>query len=141
MAIGITIDLLPGGFLKLSPYQMLVGGVLTFMTHRLGTGLPVMIFIYAILFPRYLKCRRSPLLYSAAPATRNIFEYWTLYDSLPHGALSIIFVILTFFPPGLMKSHLTLRTANAWVHLWGLPRHYATRHRRHAHDRSHLRYR
>lgn len=123
MAIGITLDLLAGGFLKLSPYQMLVGGVLTFMTHLLGTGLPVMIFIYAILFPRYLKLTKSPvttaLLGGASYAALHIFEYWTLYDSLPHAALSIIFVILTFFPPGLMKSYLTLRTANAWVHLWG----------------------
>jgi hypothetical protein len=26
---------------------------------------------------------------------------------------------LFFFPPGVMKSFLTMRTGNAWVHMWG----------------------
>ncbi len=123
MAIGSAFDLLGGGFLKLSGHQMLAGGALTFVTHLLGTGLPVMVFIYAILFPRYLKLTGSPvttaLLGGLSYAALHIFEYWTVYDSLPHALLSVIFVLLTFVPPGLMKSYLTLRTANAWVHLWG----------------------
>jgi hypothetical protein len=123
MAIGVAFDLAGGGFLKLSAHQMLLGGALTFITHLLGTGLPVMVFIYAILFPRYLKLTSSPvttlLLGALSYAAVHIFEYWTLYDSLPHALVSVIFVLLTFFPPGLMKSYLTLRTANAWVHLWG----------------------
>ncbi|HXN53749.1 MAG TPA: hypothetical protein VN943_17590 [Candidatus Acidoferrum sp.] len=123
MALGSALDLAGGGFLQLSAHQMLVGAPLTFFTHLLGTGLPVMIFIYAILFPRYLKITGSPvttlLLGALSYAALHIFEYWTLYDSLPHALLSVIFALLTFFPPGLMKSYLTLRTANAWVHLWG----------------------
>lgn len=31
-------------------------------------------------------------------------------------ALSLIFVLLTYVGPGMMKSVLTLRTGNAWVH-------------------------
>jgi hypothetical protein len=123
MAMGIALDLLGGGFLKLSGRQMLLGASLTFVTHLLGTGLPVMVFIYAILFPRYLKLTGSPvatvLLGGLSYAVLHVFEYWTLYDSVPHALLSAIFVMLTFVPPGLMKSYLTLRTANAWVHLWG----------------------
>jgi hypothetical protein len=122
MAIGVAFDLLVGGFLKLSPRQMLMGGALTFVTHLLGTGLPVMVFIYAILFPRYLRLTKSPvttvILGGVSYAAVHVFEYWTRYDSLPHAALSVIFVLLQFGPPGLMKSYLTLRTANAWVHLW-----------------------
>jgi hypothetical protein len=114
---------LGGGFLKLSAHQMLVGGAITFVTHLLGTGFPVMVFIYAILFPRYLKLTGSAaatvLLGGVSYAALHIFEYWTRYDSIPHALLSVIFVLLTFVPPGLMKSYLTLRTANAWVHLWG----------------------
>ena len=34
----------------------------------------------------------------------------------PHAALSLIFVLLQYFGPGMMKSVLTLRTGNAWVH-------------------------
>jgi hypothetical protein len=123
MAIGSAFDLLVGGFLKLSPRQMLLGSALTFVTHLLGTGLPVMVFIYAILFPRYLKLTKSPvttvILGGVSYAALHVFEYWTRYDSLPNGALSAIFVLLQFGPPGMMKSYLTLRTANAWVHLWG----------------------
>ena len=123
MAMGVAFDLSNGGFLKLSGHQMLLGASLTFVTHLLGTGLPVMVFIYAILFPRYLKLTGSPvatvLLGGVSYAVLHVFEYWTLYDSLPHALLSVIFVLLTFVPPGLMKSYLTLRTASAWVHLWG----------------------
>jgi hypothetical protein len=123
LTIGSTLDLLAGSFLKLSAHQMLLGGALTFLTHLLGTGFPVMVFIYAILFPRYLKLTRSPvttvLLGGVSYAALHMFEYWTLYDSFPHALLSVIFVLQTFLPPGLMKSYLTLRTANAWVHLWG----------------------
>ena len=28
-------------------------------------------------------------------------------------------VCLTFFSPGIVKSFLTFRTGNAWVHMWG----------------------
>jgi hypothetical protein len=122
MAIGTTFDLLVGSFLKLSLHQMALGIPLTFVTHLLGTGLPIMVFIYAILFPRYLRLTKSPvttvILGGVSYAAVHVFEYWTRYDSFSHGALSVIFVLLQFGPPGLMKSYLTLRTANAWVHLW-----------------------
>jgi hypothetical protein len=79
MATGSALDLFFGGFLKLSPHQMLAGGALTFITHLLGTGLPVMVFIYAILFPRYLKLTGSPpttvLLGGLSYAVLHIFEY------------------------------------------------------------------
>jgi hypothetical protein len=122
MTIGSTVDLIAGGFLKLSFHQMLLGVPLTFLTHTLGTGLPIMIFIWAILFPRYLKLCNSPvtavILGGVSYAALHIFEYWTLYDSFPHAAVSVIFVLLQFVPPGMMKAYLTLRTSNAWVHLW-----------------------
>jgi len=122
MAIGSAVDLLAGGFLKLTPHQMLLGAPLTFFTHVLGTGLPIMVFIYAILFPRYLKLSGSPvtavILGGLSYAALHVFEYWTLYDSVPHAVLSVIVVLLQFGPPGMMKAFLTLRTGNAWVHLW-----------------------
>ena len=80
-----------------------------------------MIFIYAILLPRYARLF-PPLVAFLAGAVSyplmHIFESWTRYDSLYHAAVSIIFVLLTFFPAGLMKSFLTFRTGNAWVHMW-----------------------
>jgi hypothetical protein len=71
--------------------------------------------------PRYAKLV-SPvtayLLGAASYPAMHIFESWTGYDSISHSALSVIMVFLTFFPPGLMKSFLTMRTGNAWVHVW-----------------------
>jgi hypothetical protein len=80
-----------------------------------------MIFIYAILLPRYARLF-SPLAAFLAGAVSyplmHVFESWTRYDSPYHAAVSVIFVLLTFFPAGVMKSFLTFRTGNAWVHMW-----------------------
>lgn len=59
------------------------------------------------------------LLGAASYPAIHVFESWTRYDSLLHSTLSVIVVFLIFFPPGMMKSFLTLRTGNAWVHVWG----------------------
>jgi hypothetical protein len=50
--------------------------------------------------------------------TSHIFEAWTQYGSVAQGVSSLMLVYLTFFPAGLMKSFLTVRTGNAWVHVW-----------------------
>jgi hypothetical protein len=111
-----------GGVPKLTAHQLMMGASLSFIVHLLGTGLPVMIFIYSILMPRYARLTGSAtttvLLGAISYAALHLFEYWTVYDSAPHSVLSLIFVVLTFFWPGLIKSFLTLRTGNAWVHLW-----------------------
>jgi hypothetical protein len=123
MAIGCFMDFaLNGSFLRLTHHQQIVGGLLSFIFHLFGTDLPVMIFIYAILLPRYAKLAAPVtafLLGAASYPTMHIFESWTRYDTLAHAALSVIMVFLTFFPPGVMKSFLTIRTGNAWVHMWG----------------------
>ena len=46
--------------------------------------------------------------------------------------LSLIFVPLTYFGPGMFKSFVTLRTGNDWVHALGLSRRRAARAYRHA---------
>ena len=123
MGIGCFLDLALGGnFLRLTHHQQLVGGLLSFIFHLCGTDLPVMIFIYGILLPRYCKLTAPVtafLLGAASYPTMHVFESWTRYDTLGHAALSVIMVFLTFFPPGVMKSFLTIRTGNAWVHMWG----------------------
>jgi pimeloyl-ACP methyl ester carboxylesterase len=60
----------------------------------------------------------TTLLGAVSYAALHVCEYWTVYDSLPHAALSVTCVLLWFLGPGLIKSYLTLRTGNAWVHLW-----------------------
>lgn len=102
--------------------QLLLGSLLSFLLHLFGTGLPIMILIYCILLPRYLKLSESltttTLLGGLTYAFVHLFEYWAVYDTVPHSLLSIIFVVLQFIGPGMVKSFLTLRTGNAWVHLW-----------------------
>jgi hypothetical protein len=122
LGIGCAFDLSSRhSILHLSLHQQLVGGPLSFALHLFGTDLPIMIFIYAILLPRYFRLF-SPmtafLLGAASYPTMHIFESWTLYNTVDHAIISVAFVFLTFFPAGLVKSYLTMRTGNAWVHLW-----------------------
>ena len=105
---------------RLSPHQILFGAPLTFVIFFVGTVLPTMVLIYAILLPRYLKLTGSVistvLLGGLTYAAMHLVEGWSLFDSLPDTILSLIFVLLQYFGPGMMKSVLTLRTGNAWVH-------------------------
>jgi hypothetical protein len=122
LAIGCFMDFMLGGdFLVLTRHQQIVGGLLSFILHLFGTDLPIMIFIYSILVPRYAKLTAPVtafLLGAASYPAMHVFESWTRYDSPVHAAVSVIMVFLFFFPPGVMKSFLTMRTGNAWVHAW-----------------------
>lgn len=122
MLIGCAYELAGPNIFQLTLHQQLVGGALSLVLHLCGTDIPIMIFIYAILLPRYARLF-SPLVAFLAGAVTyplmHVFESWTRYDSPYHAAVSVIFVLLTFFPPGVMKSYLTFRTGNAWVHMWG----------------------
>jgi hypothetical protein len=85
--------------------------------------LPTMVLIYAILLPRYLKLTGSAistvLLGGPTYAAMHLVEGWSAFDSPRHAALSLLFVLFQYFGPGMMKSVLTLRTGNAWVHALG----------------------
>lgn len=107
---------------SLAPRQLELGLPLSFIVHLLGTGLPVMIFIYSLLLPRYMRLTGSAaattILGAVTYALVHLTEYWTAYNSANHAVLSVLFIILVFGAPGLVKSFLTVRTGNAWVHLW-----------------------
>jgi hypothetical protein len=111
------------GFLGLSPRQLLLGAPLSFGIFFIGTVLPTMVLIYAILLPRFLKLTGSAistvLLGGLMYAAMHIVEGWSAFDSPRDVALSLLFVLLQYFGPGMMKSVLTLRTGNAWVHALG----------------------
>jgi hypothetical protein len=108
------------GLFSLSPRQALLGAPLAFALFFIGTVLPTMVLIYAILLPRYLKLTGSAistvLLGGLTYAAMHIVEGWSVFDSPQNTALSLIFVLLQYTGPGMMKSVLTLRTGNAWVH-------------------------
>jgi hypothetical protein len=112
-----------GGILRLSPHQVLLGAPLSFAIFFIGTVLPTMVLIYAILLPRYLKLTGSAistvLLGGLTYAAMHIVEGWSAFDSSRDIALSLLFVLLSYVGPGMFKSVLTLRTGNTWVHALG----------------------
>jgi hypothetical protein len=114
------LSVLNDGIFRLSAHQLLLGAPLSFAVFFIGTVLPTMVLIYAILLPRYVKLTGSVisavLLGGLTYAAMHIVEGWSAFDSPRDSGLSLIFVLLTYFGPGMMKSALTLRTGNAWVH-------------------------
>jgi hypothetical protein len=123
LALGLVTDLPNSPLWKLTGHQLAAGSMLALVLSVLGTGLPIMIFLTSILVPRYQKLTGSTaaavVLGGFTYAALHLTEYWTRYDTPAHGALSVIFIILFFGGPGMVKAYLTLRTGNAWVHFWG----------------------
>jgi hypothetical protein len=107
----------------LSARQLLIGMPLSFAVHLAGTGIPIMICIYAILVPRYHQLTgsvtASTILGGLTYAAFHLTEYWATFDTARLTAVSVILVFTQFTGPGMIKSILTLRTGNSWVHLWG----------------------
>jgi len=105
---------------RLGPSQLLWGAPLTFIVFFIGTVLPTMVLIYSILLPRYLKLTGSAtttvILGGLTYAAMHLVEGWSAFDSTRDTALSLIFVFLGYTGPGMVKSVITLRTGNAWVH-------------------------
>ncbi len=52
-------------------------------------------------------------------AAMHFVEGWSVFTTSRNVALSLIFVVLGYFGPGMIKTFLTLRTGNAWVHAIG----------------------
>ena len=49
----------------------------------------------------------------------HVFDGWALYSDLSTAVLTVSFLVLQYFGPGLIKAVLTQRTGNTWVHVWG----------------------
>jgi hypothetical protein len=123
LGIGFVGALRGNPIWQLNGHQLAAGSAIAFTASLFGTGLPIMIFLTSILIPRYKKLTGSTsatvVLGGFTYASLHLTEYWTRYDTPAHGALSFIFIMLLFGGPGMVKSYLTQRTGNAWVHLWG----------------------
>ena len=108
--------------LRLGPRQLLLGAPLTFGLYFVGTVLPTMILIYAILVPRYLRLTGSVpttvILGGLTYTLMHCFDGWMVFDSPGNAVLSVCALLLTYFGPGMIKTVLTLRTGNAWVHVF-----------------------
>ena len=118
----VELTAVSGAIFNLDAAQLLIGIPTSFLLNLFGTVLPIMVFLYAIMLPRVLKVTGSRLttiiVGGFAYAIVHIFESWAAYDSLSNGLLSVFFIGMQYFGPGVVKSVLTLRTGNAWVHVW-----------------------
>lgn len=108
--------------LDLDGRQLALGLPLTFALYVAGTVLPTVIFVQALLVPRILAMTGSVaatvalggLAYTAVHAS----DSWTVMTSPGNAVLSWSFLLLTYFGPGMIKTLMTVRTGNAWVHAW-----------------------
>lgn len=113
---------LGGPLFALDPGQALRGAIVSFVLNLFGTVLPIMAFVYVVLLPRYLRLTGSVattvVLGGVTYAAMHLFEAWAVYDSPTNVVLTLIFLMFQYVPPGIVKSVRTLRTGNAWVHVW-----------------------
>jgi hypothetical protein len=124
LAIESAVELtgFSSAILHLGLGQVALGAPLTFGIYFVGTVLPTMIFIQCILVPRYLRLSGSTattvILGGVTYTLLHCFDGWLAYTTPSAVALSVIFLFLQYFGPGMIKTVLTLRTGNAWVHVW-----------------------
>jgi hypothetical protein len=124
LAIESAVQLLfvSSAILRLAPAQILLGAPLTFVVMFAGTVLPTMIFIYCIVTPRFLKLTGSipttVILGGVTYAALHFFDGWTNFGTPGDAALSICYLLLFYTGPGMFKTFITIRTANAWTHVW-----------------------
>jgi hypothetical protein len=118
----VQLSLAGSSILDVSLHQALLGAPLTFALGMAGTVLPTMVFIFCVLTPRYLKLTGSipatVVLGGVTYAALHLFDGWTDFTSPTDAALSLLYLLLFYTGPGMFKTFLTVRTANAWVHVW-----------------------
>lgn len=125
LIIESTVQLAVAGddsILGLSLRQALIGAPVTFVISFAGTVLPTMVFVYCILLPRYLKLTGSVattvILGGATYAMLHFFDGWTNLATPVDALTSVAYLLLFYTGPGMFKAFITIRTANAWTHVW-----------------------
>ncbi|MGH3448086.1 MAG: hypothetical protein ACRDQA_23385 [Nocardioidaceae bacterium] len=118
----VQLSLATSSILDLPLRQALLGAPLTFVLGLAGTVLPTMVFIYCILTPRYLRLTGSipatVILGGLTYALLHFFDGWTNFASPVDALISVLYLVLFYTGPGMFKTFITIRSANAWVHVW-----------------------
>ncbi|HEV8653523.1 MAG TPA: hypothetical protein VG276_30030 [Actinomycetes bacterium] len=113
---------LSSAIFDLSVRQLALGAPLSFAVYFVGTVLPTMIFVQCVLVPRYRRLTGSTattvILGGVTYTLLHCFDGWQVFTTPGAVALSVIFLFLQYLGPGMIKTVLTLRTGNAWVHVW-----------------------
>ncbi|MHA6617789.1 hypothetical protein [Pseudonocardia sp. DLS-67] len=125
LALESTAQLIAAGassVLGLPLGQVLLGAPLTFALCFAGTVLPTMVFISCILTPRYLRLTNSVpatvILGGLTYALLHFFDGWTNLASPTDALVSVLYLLLFYTAPGMFKTFITIRSANAWTHVW-----------------------
>ncbi len=111
-----------GGFVSPAYFELpLWGHLLTFILFSLGTFIPVMILIQSLLAPRLAILTQSWINGSVlAGLTYGLYhsrEFYLEWDSVSQIVVSLAWIMqLAFF--GVLKGVSTLRTGNAWIHIF-----------------------
>lgn len=118
----VQVFALSDAVLDLSLAELAFGAPISFVIYLLGTGLPTMIFVQMIIVPRLMVITgsfvTSVVLGGVAYTLVHMPESWMTFTSPSQVVLSLIFLFFTYFFPGMVKAVMTLRTGNAWVHMW-----------------------
>ncbi len=118
----VILSIFGASFFVLNPIQLGLGSILSFGFSFVGTVLPTLVIVAALIVPRILVVTGSRVAAiiggGVAYAALHILDGWTDYSSISTSGLSLALVFLQYFGPGAFKALLTLRTANAWVHAW-----------------------
>jgi hypothetical protein len=108
--------------LSLSPKQLATGMPLTFVVYFLGTVLPTMVYIQCLLIPRFRRLTGSTattvILGGIAYTLVHCTDGWMAFNTTSATVLSVVFLFFQYLGPGMVKAAMTLRTGNAWVHVW-----------------------
>ena len=118
----ITAVISLGGFVNPAYFKLpLWGHLLTFLLFSLGTFIPVMILIQSLLAPRMAILTKSwisgSVLAGLAYGLYHSREFYMEWSSISQVVVSLAWIMqLAFF--GVLKAVSTLRTGNAWIHIF-----------------------
>lgn len=109
-------------FLALTSTQMGAGVALSLGLSFLGTVLPTLVVVAALVVPRVLVITGSPVaavvVGGLTYTTLHLFDGWADFGSVQAATMSVCLLVLQYLAPGMFKAFLTVRTGNAWVHAW-----------------------
>ncbi|MBB6669380.1 hypothetical protein [Cohnella nanjingensis] len=118
----VQLEGLSDALLHLSAKQILLGGFAAFSFNLFGTAIPTAVFLFAILYPRFKAVTNNAIvpivLGGLAYTALHFFDSWMVFRSPGAFLASLSALFLQYFMPGVVKSVLTDRTGNPWVHMW-----------------------
>ena len=121
MFIGCAYELAGPNIFQLTPHQQLVGGALSFVLHLCGTDLPIMVFIYAILLPRYARLFSPPVSFLVGAVSYPLMHVFSRGHAMTRSITLLSpssSLCSRSFPQALLSRSSPSGPATRWVHMW-----------------------